>query len=259
MPGDKKIRYRIAQTRNELEQSFALVYNEYAGRGYIPKGYKSKLRLSIYNAIPKTTTFVAKQANKVVATVTLIPDSELGIPMDKLYKKEVGVLRKKRLKVAEVSQLSIDSTLFPKSWFSMFNFNKLMFVFKLFKLVFDYAREIANLDELCIAVNPKHQYLYKFLFFEPLGGGLKYYGSVNKAPALAFHLNLGKDLQHKSKARIALHKIFYGGQVSSETLQGKFVMKPTDLDYFFVKKSDIFLKAPANELNYIKKCYPGKI
>ena len=165
---NKEIIYRIARTKEELEQAFSLVYKEYASRGYIPKHYKSKLRLSLYNALPSTATFVAKQGRKVVATVTLIPDSPIGIPMDKIYKKEVDSLRKKGRRVAEVSQLAIDSRLFPKGWFSMFNFAKLIFVFKLFKLVLDYGLEIEKLNDFCIAINPKHQHLYKFLGFEEL-------------------------------------------------------------------------------------------
>lgn len=193
---NKKTIYYVVRTRSELEQAFSLVYKEYASRKYIPKNYKSKMRLSLYSALPSTATFIAKQRDKVVATVTLIPDSPMGVPMDKIYKKELDGFRKKKLRIAEVSQLSIDEKLFPKGWFSMFNFGKLIFVFALFKLVFDYARNIAELDELCIAVNPKHQYLYKFIFFEPMGK-LKYYGSVNKAPALAFHLSLNEELKKK--------------------------------------------------------------
>ena len=254
-----KMEYRIARTRKELEQSFALVYAEYCNRGYIPAHYKSKLRLSLYNTLPSTTTFIAKKGKKVVATVTLVGDSHLGLPMDKIYKKECDGLRKKRKLIAEVSQLSIDSKLFPKGWFSMFNFSKLMFVFRLFKLVFDYARSVAKLDELCIAVNPKHQYLYKFLFFEPLGK-LKYYGSVNKAPALAFHLILDPALKKKvSIQRMALYKIFYGKKTNPETFKNKFVLKTSDLEHFFLKKSDILKKATKKQLEYIKSVYhwPG--
>jgi len=250
----KRVIYRVARTRSELEQSFSLVYNEYTCRGYIPKHYKSKMRLSLYNTLPRTTTFIVKERDKVVATVTLIPDSPIGLPMDKIYKKECDRLRKKRLRISEVSQLSIDSKLFPKSWFSMFNFGKLMFIFRLFKLLFDYARYIAKLDELCIAINPKHQYLYKFLFFKKFGN-LRYYGSVNKAPAVAFHLNLGSRLREIGKRRMGLWKIFYGKDTNPKAFRSKYKLTAKDLNYFFVKKSDIFKKATKKQLRYIKSCY----
>lgn len=256
MPKKDEIVYRIARTRNELAQAFSLVYKEYAQRGYIPKGYKSKMRLSLYNALPSTATFVGMLGDKVVAAVTLIPDTAMGIPMDKIYNDELAPFRKKGLRIAEVSQLSIDGKLFPPGWFSMFNFEKLMFVFKLFKLVFDYARFEDRIDELCIAVNPKHQYLYKFIFFEQFGK-LKYYGSVNKAPALALHLGINKDLEAKSRmCRKVLYNIFYGGKVNKGPIENKFMLKKADLEYFFVKESDLFEKAAKEQLDIIRKYYP---
>lgn len=249
--------YRVARTKEELIQAFSLVYKEYTKRGFIPNYYKSKMRLSLYNALPSTTTFVAKKGRKVVATVTLIPDSPLGIPMDKIYKEEVDTLRRKGRRVAEVSQLSIDSMLFPRGWFSMFNFTKLIFVFRLFKLVLDYSLYIDRLDELCIAVNPKHQYLYKFLYFEELAGGeVKYYGSVNKAPAIAKHLSLNL-AETKARQRKGLYNIFFGQPTDQRLFKNKFKFSLSDLDYFFVQKSDIFEKAAPAQIKYIKSCYPG--
>ncbi len=250
-----KLVYSVVRKKNELKQAFSLVYKEYASRGYIPKHYKSTLRLSLFNSLPTSTTFVAKEAGKVVATVTLIPDSPLGLPMDKIYKKELDILRKKGKRISEVSQLSIDSRLFPKGWFSMFNFNKLIFVFKLFKLVLDYGIYKDELDEFCIAVNPRHQYLYKFIGFEELAG-LRYYGSVNKAPAIAKHLEL-EGLDEKMKKKGALYKIFYGKKTNSSAFKDKYTLNALDLEYFFLKKSDILKKATSRQLKYIHSCYPG--
>lgn len=253
-PARPRLIYRIARSRKELEGAFSLVYKEYLQRGYIPKHYKSKLRLSLYNALPSTTTFVAKQGRRVVATVTLIPDSPIGLPMDKIYKEEVDALRKKGRRVAEVSQLSIDSRLFPQGWFSMFNFSKLIFIFRLFKIVLDYALYIEKLNDICIAINPKHQYLYKFLGFEKLAG-LKYYGSVNRAPAIAKRLNLDT-VEERTRHRGGLYKIFFGHKTDPIVFKDKFNLSTSDLEYFFLKKSDIFKKATKKQLDYIKNCYP---
>lgn len=246
---------RVARTREELEDAFSLVYKEYLARGYIPKGYKSKLRVSLYNANPTTTTFIAKQRNKVVAGVTLIPDSPLGVPMDKLYKEELDALRKQGCKIAEVSQLSIDSKLFGRGFFSMFNFNKLIFIFRLFKVVLDYALEVDKLTDLCIAINPKQQFLYKFIYFEQIGG-LKYYGSVNRAPAIAMRLKL-TGLEDRARVKRGLHKIYFGNKTDAKLFEGKLRLTTEDLEYFFIKKSDVFEKAAAQQLTYIKSCYPA--
>lgn len=248
--------YRVARSRQELEGAFSLVYKEYLARGYIPKGYKSRLRVSLYNALLSTTTFIAKQKNKVVAGVTLIPDSPLGVPMDKIYKEELDTLRKQGCRISEVSQLSIDSSLFGRSFFSMFNFNKLIFIFRLFKVVLDYALEVDKLTDLCIAVNPKQQFLYKFIYFEQFGA-LKYYGSVNRAPAIALRLRL-RGLDEKARSRMGLYKIFFGKKTDPQLLEGKFKLRPKDLEYFFLKKSDVFKKASAQQLAHIRSYYPAK-
>jgi len=254
MPNPKTI-YRVARRRGELEGAFSLVYKEYLKKGYIPKGYRSTLRISLYNASPLSTTFVAMQGKKVVAGVTLVPDSPLGIPMDKIYQREVDGLRKQGCRVAEVSQLAIATDLFGQGFFSMFNFKKLIFVFKLFKSVLDYAMDVDKLTDLCIAINPKQQNLYKFLYFEQFGG-LKYYGSVNRAPAIAFRLRLeGAEVRARSKK--GLYKIFFGKKADSKSFEGKYKLTEKDLEYLFVKKSDIFEKASPEQLEFLKSCYPS--
>lgn len=249
-----KIIYRVTRTRWELEKAFSLVYKEYLQRGYIPKEYKSKLRVSIYNALPDSTTFIAKKGKRVVAGVTLIPDSTLGIPMDKIYKSELDSLRKKGCRIAEVSQLAIDTELFGKGFFAMFNFNKLIFIFKLFKVVLDYALNVDKITDMCIAINPKQRYLYKIIFFEQIGG-LKYYGSVNRAPAIALRLNL-KGLEEIARSKRAIHKIFFGSKTAPKLIKGKVKFKPEDLNYLFVKKSNIFKKASFRQLECLKEYYP---
>lgn len=251
--GDTKTIYRVARTKQELKEVFSLVYKEYQKRGYIPKGYKSRLRISLFNALPSTTTFVAKQGKDVVAGVTLISDSSMGLPMDKLYKAELDELRKKGRKIAEVSQLAIDTTLFGTGYFSMFNFNKLIFVFKLFKVIFDYALNVGQLTDFCIAINPKQQYLYKFLTFEQIGP-LRYYDAVNRAPAVAFRLDLTA-AEERNKHRKGIYKIFFGNVTDPELFQNKISLSLKDLRYFFVKKSDIFKKAKKEQIEYIRSLY----
>ena len=250
---EKGIVYRVARTKGEVEEAFSLVYKEYAQRRYIPKNYKSRLRLSLYNALPTTTILLALKGKRVIATVTLIPDSPLGLQMDKIYKKELDVLRKRGRRLSECSQLAIDTNLFPKGWFSMFNFNKFIFIFRLFKILLDHALCIGKLHDFCIAINPKQQYVYNFIGFEKLGG-LKYYGSVNKAPAIAKRLNL-VSYEKDVRSRWSLHKIFFGHKTNPDLFKDKFQMRGSDLEYFFLKKSDIFLKATKKQLAYIQSCY----
>lgn len=58
--GIGEIEYKVASSREELEQSFSLLYKEYLARGFIlPKYYKSGLRITPHHLAPGATTFIA--------------------------------------------------------------------------------------------------------------------------------------------------------------------------------------------------------
>ncbi len=250
----REIEYKVVETRDELEDAFALVHKEYLNRGYV-RSDSAKLRLSIYSALPQTTTFVAKKNERVVATVTLIIDSTLGLPMNSIYKEELDSLRRQGRRIAEVSMLASDTELLGKDVSLMLNSRKLFMIFSLFKILFDYAREIAEIQDLCIAVNPKHDLTYKFLFFEKLGD-LKEYKSVEGSPAVAKRLDL-TTVEEKCKGRSGLCKMFIVNQTEVEKLTRKLVMNPSDLLYFFKRKTDILEKTATEDIDYLKKCYPS--
>ncbi len=248
-----QISYSIAKTRHDLEQAFALVYRQYLKKGYISKSHNGNLCLTLFNALPSSVIFIAKEEDRVIGTVTLIFDSPLGLPMDAAYKPQIDVLRKRGRAVAEVSQLAISEESFDRDCFSMFNFNKLMFIFRLFKMVLDYGRYHQKINDLCIAINPKQRDLYTFIGFENMAG-LKIYGNANKALAVAKRLNLDS-FKQKMRRRKALYTIF-SSKMDDEVFKDKHKFTAGDLEYFFVKKSNVFEKATNRRMRYIRSCYP---
>jgi N-acyl amino acid synthase FeeM len=168
----------VARDVEELEESFRLVHDQYVARGYMtshPTGW----RLSVFNALPTTKIFVANAAVKTIGTVALIEDSRLGLPMDQIYRDELRVLRRGGRRLGEVSALAID----PQRE------SGVAILMRLVRMLVVYATSIAQLDELCIAVNPRHAHFYTLLAFCPFGA-LKSFGKVNGAPAVALRLDL---------------------------------------------------------------------
>jgi len=250
------IDYRIARTREELEKAYYLVYKEYLKRGYTGET-SSKIRVSIYNVIPQTTTFIAIVENEVIATATLIEDSPLGLPMDKIYHKELIQLRSNNKKLCEISMLASDTDLFKAGTSIMLNSKKMFFIFCLFKLVFDYADNFLALDFICITIHPKHKLVYDFLSFKDLGN-LKVYPQVNGAPAIAMYCDLkSTEGKHEKQNREDLYKMFYRERTPDDKFMQKFVLTPADLKYFFVEKTDILKTAVPEDLEYLKTCYPN--
>ncbi len=250
------IDYRVAVTRDELEQSYRLVYNEYLKRNYTAKN-DSGMRFSIFNALPQTTTFVAESNNSVLATATLIEDSPLGLPMDEIYHDEVDKLRQGGKKICEISMLASNTALFGSGISMMLNSKKMFFIFHLFKCVFDYALTQANVDYFCITINPKHNLTYDFLLFKNMGE-LKAYNHANGAPALAKYLDLKLILsQSHSLASSGLYRMFFLKKTPLEKFANKFSFTSEDLKYFFAEKSDILRRAPSQHLEFLKNCYPA--
>jgi hypothetical protein len=247
--------YRVAQSRQELQMAFGLVYKEYIKRGYMSEN-QSGLRLSPFNISPESTTFVSKIQDEVIATATVIPDSPLGLPMDDIYAEELNSLRKDSKRICEISMLASDTDIFGSQVSLMLNSKKMLLIFYLFKRIFDYTQTQMNYDYLCITINPKHKLTYDFLMFNDLGG-LKAYPKVNEAPAIAKYLDL-RTAQALCEAnqKVGLYKMFFFKRSAPENFSGKYKMTPEDLRYFFVEKSDVLASLSPARIDYIKSLYP---
>ena len=248
----RPVEFRVVQTLQELKTALGLVYREYLKRNYTQPN-PACLKLSIYHALPTTTTFLAlHRSGRVLGTISLIVDSPLGLPMDEVYKLELDRLRKQGLVLAETGLLALDTELFGKGIFTMFHAKKLLLTLRLFKVMFDYLRARTNTDELVACFNPKHEILYDFLQLKPLGG-LKSYTAANGNPALAKHLNVA-ETQRRAPAQIT--QLFYGATPSSRAFSHKLLLSPEDLHELFVSSSNIFASASPTELAHIRSCYP---
>ena len=198
----ENIAYFLSKLDSATKEALSLVEKEYIKQGYLnPKNSNCKIAV-----LPGSATFIAKINDKIVGTVSVIFDSPSGLPMDEIYKKEVDKLRLKNKKIVEVGRLAVAREfLSKKSGFSE-KYNNLSLVSSLFKLVFHYCI-YKNIDNICISINPKHNLFYKSICFEDIGG-LKFYPSVNNAPALAKTFDINKIKNKKIKNYFLLKKIF---------------------------------------------------
>ena len=246
--------FRVARSVDELKAASHLVYEEYLKRNYT-RANATQLKLSVHHALPTTTTLMALYRNQtVVGTITVIEDSPLGVPMDEIYKTELDALRRQGHHVAEAAMFALDSNLFGRKVFTMFNPKKLLLTLRLFKVMFDYLRSSTKTDELVACFNPKHQILYEFLRLQPLGG-LKAYGGANSNPAVARHLNIGETA--RTATGHAAYSFFYGKPPSPQPFIKRLVLSPEELRTLFVLQSSIFASASPTEIEHIKSCYPG--
>jgi hypothetical protein len=169
---------KIAGEIDEYKQVFSLVHDTYLRMGYLSTPKPHGMLFGIHTLLPETVIFVAKSYRTVISTLTEIFDTELfGLPMDELYRKELDGLRSKGRKIVELSVLV---TPVDFRWMNVFMYiNKIMYLYSLDR----------GVNDLCIAVNPKHVRFYKhIMLFEDLGPE-RYYPRVN-APAVALRVNM---------------------------------------------------------------------
>jgi hypothetical protein len=142
---------------------------------------ESGLRVTVYHALPTTTTLLAKYDDRVVGTLSLIRESPLGFPLQKIF--NIESIRRAGGNIAEVSALAVDRK---------FQATGGMILFPLMKFMYEYATKFFDTRHLVIAVNPRHIGLYEsLLFFKRLKQNpVAHYDFVNGAPAVGAHLDL---------------------------------------------------------------------
>jgi hypothetical protein len=178
------IEFGLAVTPEEREDAFRLVHDQYVARGYMRPDPAGR-RIGRHHARPTTRVFVARVDGRVIATVSVIPDSRLGLPCDELYHAELAPMRGRGRRIAEVSALAVDDR-----WRDV----GLLIVRGLVQMIAVYAGRIARLQTLCIAVNPRHARFYESCLRFERFGPVKAYAAVNGAPAVALRLDLAREL-----------------------------------------------------------------
>ena len=234
---------KIAETKEELEACFAVLHDAYVDSGFM-KPDPSGMRVTIYHALPTTTTLCAKYDGEVVGTISLIRESALGFPLQRIF--DLTAVREKEGFIAEVSALAVHRK-FRKTGGSI--------LFPLMKFMYEYCTTFFDTRHLVIAVNPSHIEMYEsLLFFRRLTANMvESYDFVNGAPAIGATLDLKEApeifRQHYSSkpARRNLHAYFT--QVKLPNIQfpnRRFyttndpVLTPELLDHFFNVRTKTF-------------------
>lgn len=167
----------MAKNIADRTAAFKLTHRAYVDAGLgVPS--QSGMRVTPYQLLPESRIFVGKVEQEVVVTVSLIPDSDKGLPMESIYPQEIEQLRNKGLWVAEVGCLA-DRRMEPRRFIDTFC--------SLTKLMAQYSRT-RGIDGFVIAIHPRHAKYYKsFLCFEEIGGVVSY-PLVSNRPAVALFL-----------------------------------------------------------------------
>lgn len=190
---EDELEYQIAGTPAQRLAAFRLVYERYSESGLIEPN-DVQARVTPYHLQPMTNVFVALRKRRIICTVTLIGDGDLGLPMESEYPGLVNDRRQNGLFVGEVSCLA----------FEPMPTNQFLLVFtQLTRLMAQHARHY-GMDQFLIAVHPQHARFYqRFMGFEQVGP-LRTYSLVRGAPAVACCLDFAAIDRHRPKCYEAI-------------------------------------------------------
>lgn len=172
------VRVKLVETPREALAAARIVHDAYAGRG-ISSAHPSGVRFAPHTLLPSTQTFIAIANGKTVGTMSLIGDSPLGLPIERIYGDEIASMRDRRVRLAEVGALAIVP-----------GFRKRGIVCLLNRLMFEVARQL-EVDELVAAVHPVVQEIYRAsLLFTLFGAEKVYPGLSSRARAVGLMLDV---------------------------------------------------------------------
>lgn len=255
---DPRLVLKIAETQEELEACFKLLHDAYVSSGFM-KPDASGMRVTIYHALPTTTTLCAKFDGEVVGTMSLIRESLFGFPLQAIF--DLNAVRALRGQIAEVSALAVH----PK-----FRKTGGTILFPLMKFMYNYCTTFFDTRHLVIAVNPNRIELYEsLLFFQRLSeNSVENYDFANGAPAIGATLDLYKApavfekiYGHKARRR-NLHHYFTQAVLPNIVLPGRRyfttndpVMTPELLDYFFNQRTQVFANLDVRKKQLLHAIY----
>jgi GNAT superfamily N-acetyltransferase len=256
-PSDRLL-LKIADTQEELEACFRLLHDAYVESGFM-KPDPSGMRVTLFHALPTTTTLCAKWDGKVVGTISLIRESAFGFPLQKIF--DLSAVRQNLGNLAEVSALAVHRD-FRKTGGAI--------LFPLMKFMYEYAVKYFDTRHLLIAVNPNRIEMYEsLLFFQRLTANVvESYDFANGAPAVGASLDLhyapGVMAQAYGKKKPRKNLYTYFTQVRLPNLQlpkrryfttNDPVLTPQLLDHFFKISTDGFARLDPRQVALLHSIY----
>ncbi len=198
-----EISIKVASTRDERLGAFQLAYNSYFRAG-LCNPCATELRVTPYQLLPTTDVLLAKLRGEVISTLSLVRDGELGLPLESIYPAEVNARRTAGLQLAEVSCLADRRK--TTRFFELFC--------ELARLMVQMA-DRGGVDQLLIAVHPRHARMYaRAMAFVQIGES-RDYPEVNGHPAVALCL----DFAVAKTRRAAIWRRFVGEPLPEDVTQ----------------------------------------
>ena len=264
-PADKPqvqaVTYKIATKKNELEDAFALVWNNYVDTG-LQRNDGIGIRFTKYHLLPDTRVFVAKFHEELaegrpdkfkgkgicVGTVTLVVDGPMGLPMEEFCASEIAEMRAEGRTIAEVVAFAVNA-----------KYARYKVFLHMFKLLFQFA-EMKGVTDICCSVTERHVKFYrKVCLFEPIGE-LMPYSAAYKLKVQGHRLDIAEakkkaeDFYGGREFDADLHRFFFSESFNREKGEGK-PLSNDFIKYFTQDRTKFMDTLPEQDLGLLRTEY----
>jgi hypothetical protein len=205
----RRLDISLARSRSDLLGAFKILYQAYVRAGLVNEN-PYEVRLTPFHLLPSTEVVIAKLAETVTSTITMVPDDDAGLPMDNMYGDELNRIRESGLRIAEIGCLA-DRRQSPVRFIKVFG--------ELARLACQVARN-RGIGGLVVATHPRHAGFYSRSF------GFQQFGEIKGCPYVKGNPAVGMLLDFGRIRETALYECLFGNPFP-ETLLSR---EPWDIE-----------------------------
>ena len=187
-PIDTALQFGVASSLDQVLEAWRLVYSNYRRMELIDPN-PHRLHTTADAPQPTSAVIIGSIRHQVVSTLTCIRDTDMSLPLDREYKKELDELRSTGRRLTEIGLLADRRQQLARAADSMF---------MLMHYAYDYAFRDGGTD-LIIGVHPRHARFYRRAWGFELCGPERTYAAVKDRPVVL--LRLDKEAQHQLNPR----------------------------------------------------------
>ena len=243
--------FSVANGLDIRKKAYEYVYKVYLNEGYLNNN-NNKMQLTIYSALPDTTTLYAEDHNgNFIGTFTMVFDSDMGLPSDLQYKNEIDKLRRDNRRICEIISLGIDRA----------QRGSIKILAGLFYCSYLMAWHIMASTDFIINVIPSHRNFYfKSMRFKQIGD-IKQCPRTDGVSAVLMNLPISLARKLRKEMRVfpfSTHHYSEQEEIEQSEKLKKMLVPMSDLEFytFFIENTDLWEKASDKQKDYIKKLYP---
>lgn len=178
--GGKAFRISVATDADTRRRAAELAHRVYRKSGYVSEDESAREHMTMLERPNVFTLLAEDEWGRSAGTVSLVFDSQEGLPCDEIFHNELEGLRARGRRMAEVTRLAIGED----------HARSKALLVHMFDFIFSFAFHVKGCTDFIIEVNPRHSAFYRRLLSFETAGPVRPCPRVQDAPAELLRLDL---------------------------------------------------------------------